>query len=557
MLHLLTYATDPAKMKYLNCPTIQNICTTPIWRQFKDKLDAVKLFLSGKPPNDIICFVDAYDVICFADPPEILEIFLAQNTDILFSAETSCYPWPIQHMYPPSVTPYRFLNSGSYIGYVWALQKMLSLDMSQSPCDQGYMTYYYINHVHDSKRTFRIDLDINCVLFQTAYSIPWSHFRIDNGRLHNTITTTTPCFIHYNGNQHLQQNGQSIMPIVYQWIMDRGCHSFDGYEKKHDVIKRKGKRDDDIIARATTNAAQFVPPDQTQIMCRDRVNFHAILQSGRFLSDAPNRPDDPDQVHAEFTRSNRSIIETYIKQIRSTNSMRLDISLHDMVGTEMNDAEWPHSILGFSTRIHDTHNVLIPDLYAMQNYKGALEIQDVIPTMKKKNKLFFIGVSSGKASIHENQRIAACRFAQGKSWIEAYLSHIVNLQETRGLDRYMKKSMTISEQHVYRHIMVIDGNTSCWDRLPWVLQSNCVCWKLDSPDQCWYYPFLEPWVHYVPFTFETLEHTWNRVKDDKTLQKNIVKAANQFVEDFLRPECHALYTRTLFDEIQRRCKTAM
>jgi hypothetical protein len=98
--------------------------------------------------------------------------------------------------------------------------------------------------------------------------------------------------------------------------------------------------------------------------------------------------------------------------------------------------------------------------------------------------------------------------------------------------------------------MVIDGNTACWDRLPWVFASKCVCWKQESTDQCWYYPFLKPWVHYIPFTLDTLEETWNKVKDDEELQLRIVANANQFVEDFLRPRCHALYTKTLLDTIQ-------
>lgn len=546
MLHLLTYATDTTKMSYLNCPTIHNLCTTSVWGNFKDKLIAMIRYLSTKSPNDIICFVDAYDVICFADPAEIQEKFLACATDILVSAETSCYPWhAVKSMYPPATTSYRFLNSGSYIGYVWALQKMLSLDMSQSPCDQGYMTYYYINHIHDTKKTFRINLDHHCVLFQTAYGIPWSHFVIEHGRLHNVIMGTRPCFIHYNGNQHVQANGQSIMPIVYDWIHDGMTHVFDNYQKKHAAIG-KSMRNHDIIALATNVASRFRIPDQATILKRDGVNFHAIIQSGRFMKHL----SQIDPAYHDFTKTNRGIIEQYVTQIATPNSLRLDISLHDYVGVQMNTDAWPHSILGFSTRTDDTHNVLIPDLYAMQNYKGALDIVDMIPTMQKKNKLFFIGVSSGKNSLEENQRIIACRYAQGKSWIEAYLSGIVNLTDVTGLDAYMHASMTIEEQHAYRHIMVIDGNTSCWDRLPWVLQSNCVCWKLESADQCWYYPFLQPWVHYVPFTFETLERTWNTVKNNQTLQRDMVKAANQFVEDFLRPESHALYLRTLLNEIQ-------
>jgi hypothetical protein len=109
--------------------------------------------------------------------------------------------------------------------------------------------------------------------------------------------------------------------------------------------------------------------------------------------------------------------------------------------------------------------------------------------------------------------------------------------------------MTQEEQYGYRHIMVIDGNTACWDRLPWVLASQCVCWKEESTHECWYYEFLKPWVHYVPFTRETLEDTWKKVKNDVALQERVVRAANAFVEDFLRRDRHVLYMQTLMSQI--------
>jgi len=579
-LHLLTYATDPTKHPYLHCPTIKNISPTRTWSgNFKDKLHALQSYLIKTPPNDIVCFVDAYDVICFAEPVEILEKFIAFKADVMFSAETSCYPWShVQSLYPTTLSLYKFLNSGSYIGYVWALQKMLSLDMSQSPCDQGYLTYYYLNHVHDTKKTMVIELDRHCVLFQTAYAIPWSHFVVDKGRLHNTVMRTQPCFIHYNGQQHLMVDGSSIMPVVYSWIQDGARHTFESYQKKHEVVCNEhgvpladvkepiipmnqvisqpltvsqGQRDDDIIALALSRAKRFVAPDQTRILERDQVNYHAIFQYNKVVSSVDER-----STHSGFAITNRSIIEMYLLRVGAKTSLLLDVSLHDYVGIQMNTVEWPHSILSFSTDTSDEHNILIPDLYAMQNYKSVLDptMGDSLPTLKKTNKLLFIGVSSGKASVEHNHRVAVCQFARQPNrsqWIEAYISSIVNFTPVaaKAFEAYMRVPMTMQEQYVYRHILVIDGNTACWDRLAWVLASKCVCWKQESTDQCWYYPFLQPWVHYVPFTLETLEETWLKVRDDRELQLRMVAAANQFVEDFLQPARHALYLRTLLEAL--------
>lgn len=559
MLHLVTHGTDSSKMAYLNAP-VKNLATRP-WSGFKDKLVAMQEFLATLPPTDVVCFVDGYDVTCFFDNTEVLEKFKAYGVDVLFSAETSCYPWShVQHLYPSTSSIYRYLNSGGYMGYVAALQQVLSRDMSASPCDQGYMTYYYLNHVHDKNATFKMELDRGCVIFQSAYAIPWSHFLIKEGRLYNKVTRTYPCFLHYNGQQHLMKGGGSLMPIVYALAKEGGTKELGDYEKLHDVCDAlgslgalgaplsplaapSGRRDADIVALATERARRYVAPHQERIVARDQVNYHAIMKGSHFIQGVVGTEN------AAFTETNRAIIGAFFQQVKMPDQL-IDISLHDYVGSQMNTREWPHSILSFSTS-NDTHNLLIPDLYAMQDYKGALQRKDTVAMKDKANKLLFIGVSSGKATFEENRRVALCRFAQGKDWIEAYLSGIVNFSPRAStyLQKFLHAPMTQEEQYGYRHIMVIDGNTACWDRLPWVLASQCVCWKEESTHECWYYEFLKPWVHYVPFTLDTLEDTWKKVKNDVALQEHLVRAANAFVEDFLRRERHVLYLQTLMDQI--------
>ena len=557
MIHIVTYGTDELKMTYLNA-SVKNLATRP-WGGFKDKLHAMREFLATLPPTDVVCFVDGYDVTCFGDKAEVLDKFKRSKADVLISAETSCYPWShVQQLYPTTISLYRYVNSGGYMGYVAPLQKVLSHDMSACPCDQGYLTYYYLNHIHDQNATFTMELDRKCVIFQTAYGIPWSHFLIKEGRLHNKVTKTQPCFLHYNGQQHLMKGGSSIMPMVYTWAKDNLTRELGDYEKLHDVIcdeegtpltdihgskkhspPKKGYRDAEIVALARDRASRYVPPNQEQIAERDEVNYHAIMKGSKFISGVTGKT-----MHVGFAETNREIVQSFLTPLDVPSDMLIDISLHDYVGQQMNTREWPHSILCFSKSKSDTHNLLIPDLYAMQDYKGALNKNkgDNLPTRKKVNKMLFIGVSSGPAS-YENNRVSICKYAQGKDWIEAYLSGIVNFSgvATERLQKFLHPPMTQEEQCVYRHILVIDGNTACWDRLPWVLASKCVCWKEESNDECWYYEFLKPWVHYVPFTRDTLWDTWLKVKDDIELQERLVRAGNEFVEDFLRRERHELY----------------
>jgi len=582
---LTTYATDAsaAKLANLNCHSIINLAPPgKPWGGFKDKLVGMKRFLDGLSPRDVVCFTDAYDAICLSDDvDEIHEKFLAAEADVLFSAETSCFPWAhTSHLYNYTPTPYRYLNSGGYIGYVWALRLVLGYDMSQTPCDQGYFTYVYLNHINPpppgtpgapvpgagAPPEYRFKLDHECRLFQTAYAIPWTHFSVgEDGRFANVKQNTRPCWIHFNGQQGEMKSGGFVLPIVAAAVRNRRALDIGAMagEKKHDVIAERAT-DADIVAMAEFAASTYVPPDPARIAARDQANHHAIFVGATGDTVGPVRGADfESKWHAE----NRGIVSQYFRRLASPCRAPLDVSLHDYVGPFMNDAEWPHSILSFSKHVNDRHNTLIPDLYAMQNYKGALDggarVQNAatgpaaLSTLKRKNKLLFIGKSTGARSLTENRRVALCRYARAPGrgeWIEAYLSGVANFDagEAQAFRDLMRPEMTRDEQSVYRHLVVCDGNTACWDRLPWIMASKSVCWKEESEHECWYYLLMKPWVHYIPFTLENLAETWEKVKDDLELQLRIVAAANEFVECYLRPECHALYARTLLDRIAEK-----
>ena len=565
-VYLTTYATDTstARLACLNFPDIINLASpNKTWSGYKDKIVGMKRFLEQCAPTDIVCFTDAYDAIC-ALPilEEIRSRFVATNTDVLFSAETSCYPWPhVSYLYKYTPSPYRFLNSGGYIGYVWALQIVLGHDMKDSPCDQSYFTYVYLNHINaprEHKQPYRFKLDHECTLFQTFYGIPWDHFLVDDtGRFHNIRMGTQPCLIHFNGNQGDMTIGGSIMQHIAKAIKERQPLDIKAwaYLKKHEVIKEFAS-DADIVSLAEETASRYVPPDPSKISQRDRNNHHAIFWGPEFDYGEVKASNFEEQWHTQ----NRCIVSQYLQRISADiGSIPIDVSLHDFVGLKSNTEEWPHSIMSFSTCKNDDHNVLIPDLYAMQNYKGSIEKarRCTTPTLQRMNKLLFIGSSTGTTSIETNRRIQLCLHARkpgNGEWIEAYISGVSNFSPQAALQfqHLMHNEMTHEEQCAFRHLIVCDGNTACWDRLPWILASKSVCWKEDSDHQCWYYPFLKPWVHYVPFNLQNIRETWDRVKDDTNLQLRIVEAANKFVDDFLMPERHALYTRTLLDTIGKR-----
>ena len=549
-VHVVTYASDPWRARYLLLlqTYIVNLCTGTWTGDFRDKIRAVAAFAASKPPDDLVCFVDAYDVIVAREdgPARLLEACASLETDeVLVSAETNCFPWAhVRDLYPYSMTPYRFLNSGGYVGRATAVSRLFQSRLvsdnalAEAPCDQGFLTYLYLRG--DST----IRLDTACDVFQSMYGVPWSHFQVGNGSVVNTHMHTEPIFLHFNGTQYLMEDDASILPVVLDLVRSPVRVPLGAFPQQQPVPPWPAPLPTDtaIIQLARRRAHAFRPPDQTRIHQRDWDNQHAIFCGHTCTT---KKPAD---FQEQFSVESRAVVSTFLKRVGSSSPLQLDILLHDYLGRQHNTQEWPHSILGFSTQADDDHNVCVPDRYAMQNYRG-MDFRDGLPTVCKRNRLLFIGSSTGKLAPHDNLRVQVCTFAASRHWIDAYISEAVNGMP--GLDRWMHEPMTLDDQRQIRHILVVDGNTACWDRLPWVLASKCVCWKLESDHVCWYYPFLQPWVHYVPCTLDTLEETWLRVKDDEEAQRRMVRAANAFARAYLRPDAHVLYTRVLLDEIQK------
>ena len=114
------------------------------------KLLYVQEYLNNFPPEDLVLFVDAYDVLFMSNAETIRNKFLNMNVPFLISAERGCFPFPrLAKHFPPGPSSFRYLNSGSYIGYVHAIKEILN-DLSPIPfwtSDQGLLTKHYLKYL--------------------------------------------------------------------------------------------------------------------------------------------------------------------------------------------------------------------------------------------------------------------------------------------------------------------------------------------------------------------------------------------------------------------------
>ena len=220
MLYLYTFYTDETRLLYLKeSALLHNVEIRYIkkdcWNGYVDKIVAIDNILEEHADNDIICFIDAYDVLVNQNAEYLLDQFNHYNCDLLIGAELNCFPEKYKIHYPLSNAKNIYVNSGGYIGYKYAIQRVFrwrSYSDIHYICsdggDQSYFTEYYLSNHSD-----KIRLDTECRIFQNMHLINWNELRFKNGKLYNTIMCTTPCFIHFNGGTWRQNNDENIMPV--------------------------------------------------------------------------------------------------------------------------------------------------------------------------------------------------------------------------------------------------------------------------------------------------------------------------------------------------------
>lgn len=233
MLHIFTFFTDVSRLVYLkktaemfDLPINYVVKSQNEYRGFTDKIFMIQEAISALPDNDIVCFMDAYDVLVSGTSDEILQKFLSYNCALLIGAELNSYPEGYDDAYPftGSKTNYKHVNSGGYCGYKWAIAKMFSwknaneiVEICRLGGDQHYFIQYYLAHFadfsHNNSGIANIRLDTEAVIFQNMFQTDLSEFKFINGRVVNTALNTYPCILHFNGNSWKLDNGEDIMPV--------------------------------------------------------------------------------------------------------------------------------------------------------------------------------------------------------------------------------------------------------------------------------------------------------------------------------------------------------
>lgn len=145
--------------------------------------------------NKLIIICDTFDLFPLASKSEIIEKFnnLCSNDQILFSSEVYCWPdTSLASSYPETTNKYRFLNSGSFIGYRDNIYNLIKHSIiKDNDDDQLYYTQKYLSGE-------KIILDHDCHLFQALNGCK-KDIVVHRNRVYNKYTNSYPIFVHGNG----------------------------------------------------------------------------------------------------------------------------------------------------------------------------------------------------------------------------------------------------------------------------------------------------------------------------------------------------------------------
>lgn len=149
------------------------------WEGYAFKFRLMLQFLASLPPDDIVMFVDAFDVALLQPPDVILERFLESGAQILVASDQgepymAAHPNPVVRFFVrrlfPQVTPNVWINTGSYMGFAGAIHDLLRAverdnagGFAAVGDDQAMLAKFCASHPG------WIDVDERCRIFLTLY----------------------------------------------------------------------------------------------------------------------------------------------------------------------------------------------------------------------------------------------------------------------------------------------------------------------------------------------------------------------------------------------------
>lgn len=314
---------------------------------------------------------------------------------------------------------------------------------------------------------------------------------------------------------------------------------------------------ENIIFAARQHAKRFV------IVKEDRKGLHADLPGFRLYKNQLGRYEFHGFNYENHDNAERmAFFEFVLKKFIFPNIEKgLDLSglynieLHDSYSYLQNEFDYSNC-LTWSKRKDDFKGVLIPDVYHLGGFGQKLGVADSIPWGKKVNKVSFFGTTTGDRRPEHNTRIKTCIWSLGhRNTCDFYITKVAQMavkdvvQAHPLFEKVYRDPVEPWEVHKYKFNLDIPGNTCSWDRVPLLLNSKTLMFKMPCHDMCFYYPYLQNLLHYVGVSSEQdILQKYNYYMNNQEEAKFMIINANKFVKSYLQQHHAFLYMVSLFEQ---------
>ena len=161
--------------------------------------------------GEVVLFTDAYDTLLVQNSAQILQKFYSFNADLIISAESHFWPTEgreeVKDQFEIYESKWRYLNSGGYIGYAWAIKAMVDYcaerlasgdwDFSK-PDDQALTQRFFLANRHGQE--CRVRLDIEAEIF-ASLNTSVSDFVVSRSRVLRRSSGVPTCVLHANADK--------------------------------------------------------------------------------------------------------------------------------------------------------------------------------------------------------------------------------------------------------------------------------------------------------------------------------------------------------------------
>lgn len=176
--------------------------------------------------NDIVLFMDGYDTFFADNMFTVLERFRGFDCDILFAAEKNCWPQAsLAPQFPMTRSPYKYLNSGLYMGKVKALKSFFNTPIDEESDDQLWMQRRFLE-----PNGLNIQLDYEGYVFQCDDEIYVKANQMYNGMC-------CPCIYHGNGGSEAKKRFRLL------------AGEFGFFQETHSPVIKKVNLDYEEVAK--------------------------------------------------------------------------------------------------------------------------------------------------------------------------------------------------------------------------------------------------------------------------------------------------------------------